>query len=100
MSMHTASPAAPAPAPSQSDRYNATRRQQDHDGEWYLSPREFSRVVCVSYATRDYWKEHGIPILDCERPDLKEFPDGNGMMTEFWSETQAKRIVAARKVKP
>src|SRR5437899_2443646 len=85
---------------SQAEGYQAKRRQQLESGEWYLSPREFSRAVGVSATTRDYWHENGIPILDGEFPDVAEFPDANGMLTPYWSEQQALNIIDARKAKP
>jgi excisionase family DNA binding protein len=48
-------------------------------------------------STRHYWRKKGVPILDGEKLDVRDFPDGNGKPTPFYSERQAKRILEARK---
>jgi hypothetical protein len=81
---------------SQSERYKQAERQQAPNGEWYLSPRAFERFVGVGATTRDTWRKNGVPILEGDALDTHDFPDGNGMLTPFYSEKQAKGIVEAR----
>jgi hypothetical protein len=81
---------------SQAERYQESSRRQAPSGELYLSPREFSSVVGISATTRDDWREGGVPILEGASLECREFPDGNGRLTPYYSERQAREIIEAR----
>lgn len=73
-------------------------RQQAPNGEWYLSPKAYQKKLGITSPTMGYWKTVGIPILGGEKLDAHWFRDACGRQVDYGSESQADRVIEARKL--